>query len=209
MTTMDFWASVMLTATAVAPVHVRQLVAEAELRRGAATYDTGSIAESEALLLMALAERLRARVVLEVGTFIGTSTTAMAAASTVEAVYTCDVSNDCLPSSVAIRTYPKQTSTTMLRDLVKRGVQADLCFFDGVLNDVDVALLMRVTHPETVYAVHDYTYGPKIRTKRGVVTHEIMPRKGIGNIRLLQPLLSAHRLVEPMTDTTIAVLVPM
>jgi hypothetical protein len=41
------------------------------------------------------------------------------------------------------------------------------------------------------------------------VTHEIMPRKGIGNIRLLQPLLSAHRLVEPMTDTTIAVLVPM
>ena len=43
------------------------------------------------------ADHMGARVVIEIGTFVGLSTTALASGPTVEAVYTCDASNDCLP----------------------------------------------------------------------------------------------------------------
>lgn len=182
----------------------RQIAADAEARRVRADYNTGSITAWEAYLLRALVEHLRAQVVIEVGTFIGTSTYAIAFASTVMAVYTCDASNDCLPSTEVIRTFPKQSSTHMLQRLVQDSVQADLCFFDGTLQPTDLDLLVRVCGPRTVFALHDYTYGPK-RRKSGWVT---VPRKGIGNARLLQPHWPTHRIVEPLPDTTLALLVP-
>ncbi len=204
----DFWTSILPAQPLERQAHVQRLMVEAELRRAAATYNTGSIDETESMLLWSLAEFLRAAAVIEVGTFIGTSTMALSSAPTVEAIYTCDVSNDCLRSGGAIHAYPKQTSTQMLRDLLARGVTADLCFFDGALSDTDVDLLARLTTPTTVYTVHDYNYGPKIRRKRGVVTHEIMPRKGIGNMNLLRAGLPQHAFIPPMDGTTIAALLP-
>lgn len=183
---------------------VRDIARDAEARRRLADYDTGSIAAYEAYLLRALATFLQARVVIDVGTFIGTSACALASALTVQSVYTCDASNDCLPSSGKIETFPKTTSTVMFAELVKRRVHADLCFFDGVLRDVDVPLVTELTTTATIFAVHDYNYGPKIR-KYGM---ETVPRKGIGNIRLLQPWFPSHVVVEPLPDTTIALLVP-
>lgn len=177
---------------------------EADARRVRADYDTGSVLASEAYALLALAEYLQARVVIEVGTFIGTSTCALAAASTVRAVYTCDVSNDCLDGDAVIATFPKQTSTQMLQTLVERGVKADLCFFDGVLRPEDLPLLASVCGPSPVFAVHDYNYGPKIRSW-GL---ETMPRKGIGNVRLLQPYWPAHVVIDPIGESTLALLVP-
>jgi predicted O-methyltransferase YrrM len=208
--TSAFWLNV-LTAGAAAARHARvqRIMLQAEARRVRADYDTGSITEQEAVSLCALAEYLKARSVIEVGTFIGTSTEALAAARTVEKVYTCDVSNDCLPQTAAIKTFPRLRSTDMLRWLVAHlPQQADLCFFDGVLSAEDVALLARVTHPRTVYALHDYNYGPKIRRKGGAVYLETVPRKGIGNAALLQPRLSKHVIVEPAEGTTLALLVP-
>lgn len=206
----------MLNWTAVLPTtpsfsllgYVRMLAEDAEDRRPLADYDTGSISDDEACYLIKLSDRIGARVVIEVGTFIGLSTTALAAAATNCAVYTCDASNDCLPSEGRIHTYPKQTSTQMLRDLIQREVRADLCFFDGVLSAEDVALLARVTHDRTVYAFHDYNFGPKIRNKQGRTYMETMPRKGIGNVNLLRPTLPNHLLVEPLDGTTLALLVP-
>lgn len=96
----------------------------------------------------------------------------------------------------------------MLRQLAGSYVQADLCFFDGVLSDEDVTLLAGVTTPDVVFAVHDYNYGPKLRKKHGVPTYETVPRKGIGNVRLLQKHWPAYRIVEPYPHTTLALLVP-
>jgi len=197
------WAS-LAADSRVDAARVRQMCAEADARRVQADYDTGSITALEAGLLWSLAETVRAHVVIEVGTFIGTSTSALAAASCVERVYTCDVSNDCLPSTDVIKTFPKQTSTEMLKRLSARGVSADLCFFDGVLTPEDVALLGTVCRFDTVFAVHDYNYGPKIR-KHGL---ETMPRKGIGNVGLLKRMWPAHALVLPLPETTLAALVP-
>lgn len=183
---------------------VHSICAQAETRRVSADYDTGSITPLEACLLWALADDIQARTVIEVGTFIGTSTSALASASTVKAVYTCDVSNDCLPGTHVIKVFPKQTSTEMLRQLSAQGVLADLCFFDGVLTREDIELLASVCHTNTVFALHDHNYGPKIR-KHGM---EIMPRKGIGNAQLLQAKWSWLHLVEPLPETTLAALVP-
>ncbi len=203
---LSFWPRVLDAAPRDAREIVESIVEDAEKRRRKATYDTGSILAHEALLLLALAQYLSARIVIEIGTFIGTSTVALASASTVASVFTCDASNDCLPSHGAIRTYPKKTSTEMLTELVKRRVIADLCFIDGVLGTADLRLLLDSTHPNTVYAFHDYNYGPKLR-KRGKIELNI-PRKGIGNVRALTPHLPSHVLLRPEPDTTLALLMP-
>lgn len=177
---------------------------EADRRRKKAEYDTGSITEREAYILRSLVEHIGASVIVEVGTFIGTSTMSLAAASKVTAVYTCDVSNDCTKGSEIIRTFPKQRSTKMLQWLVERDIQPDLCFFDGVLRQEDVDLLHQIGTPETWFVVHDYNHGPKIR-KGGRL--ETVPRKGIGNVNLLKPFWPGH-LVVTIPDTTLAVMVP-
>lgn len=201
----SFWHTVLpAEPNAAWLADVRQLAVEAEPRRQRADYDTGSITEKEAYLLRALVEYLHSRIVIEIGTFIGASTMAMATGLSVLAVFTCDYSNDCLPAIYPVHTYPRQTSTQMLRDLRARQVTADLCFFDGVINAADVTLLKHVTHKGTVYAFHDYNYGPKLR-KSGWTT---VPRKGIGNVNLLKPRLSRHVLVDPLPETTLALLVP-
>lgn len=187
---------------------VQRIARHADTLRGRAGYDTGSITEYEAYLLRALAEHLGAVVVIEVGTFIGTSTAALASASCVEAVYTCDVSNDCIAKTDVIRPFPKTTSTDMLTRLVQKGVQADLCFFDGVLRNEDVDLLAELAHEATVFATHDYNYGPKVRVKHGVEYLETVPRKGIWNVRLLQQRWPSHQVIEPLPETTVALVVP-
>lgn len=201
------WPRVTAGAVSVTPVTIQAMAAAAEQRRVRADYDTGSITEHEAFCLLSLAQYLSARVVIEVGTFVGLSTVALASASTVEAVYTCDASNDCLPATDVIHTYPKHNSTEMLSDLIGRRVRADLCFIDGVLAvPADVVLLSGLTHRETVFAFHDYNYGSKIR-KGGKLEHNI-PRKGIGNVQALQPHLPNHVLIEPQPETTLALLMP-
>lgn len=183
----------------------QRIALDADTRRVRADYDTGSILPFEAYMLRALADHLAAQVAIEVGTFIGTSTMALAAASSVHAVYTCDVSNDCLGHRPKVTSFPKVRSTEMFRRLVALGVCADLCFFDGVLEEQDIALLAALCHPRTVFAVHDYNFGPKIR-KNGA--RETMPRKGIGNARLLQQKWPTLTVVEPLPGTTLALLVP-
>ncbi len=187
---------------------VRQLAVTAEVRRAKADYNTGSILEEEAYLLLMIVKHLQAKVIIEVGTFVGLSTTAMALASCVKELYSCDASNDCLPNDRVIHTFPKQTSTQMFQALIKQGVTADLVFLDGTLTAVDAQTLKMLIHAGTVIAVHDHNYGPKIRMKRGQVVHEIVARKGVGNVRLLKPYLKHHVLVEPQEGTTLALLVP-
>jgi hypothetical protein len=201
----DFWSTVLPEIpNREWLVRARKLTTEAEIRRKAADYQTGSILESEAYALMAVAEHFKARVVIEVGTFVGLSTTALASVSTVEAVYTCDASNDCLPSDSVIRTFPKKTSTDMLRHLVQR-VQADFCFFDGALSVEDVQILRKITFPDAIYAVHDYGYGQKVR-RTGVI--ETVPRKGTGNINLLLCTLDDYEVIAPEEEASLALLIP-
>ena len=180
------------------PAWLEQLQVEfaiADARRPLARFNTGSISLETGLLLRALGDWKKPRVVVEVGTFIGKSTVALAAAA--ERLYTCDKDNDCLPATERIVTHPYTTSTAMLRRLAGDGVKADLFFLDGRLTDEDVALVRELSRPDTVFAFDDFHAGGK----------------GEANVRKLGPHLPRHGFVEPYpafaNRTTLALLVPL
>jgi len=205
-----FWDSVLPSPpNAEWMTRVSELAAEASQRRSKADYNTGSIAWMEAYQLCALANHLQAKTVIEVGTFIGTSTHALGMGSNVEVVYTCDSSNNCCPATDKIKPHPFTGSIDMLNSLLKLGVKADLCFFDGHLKRVDCDALKGLTHANTVFAFHDYNYGPKIRRRPDGTTYtETLPRKGIGNVDMIKPQLPHHVLIEPIQGNVLALLVP-
>lgn len=175
-------------------IHATAVACEA--RRPSARYNTGTISEAACFYLRALTEHFAPRVAVEVGTFIGTSTSAIKAGH----IYTCDKSNDCVPSSKRITCHPFTSSTRMLSQLKRRGVVADFFFFDGRIKAADVGLILDLSTSLTVYAFDDYEGD----------------EKGVINVQLLLPHLSKpYTLMLPpgavppaVGLTTIAVLAP-
>lgn len=165
-----------------------------ETLRAKARYNTGAVGLETALLLRAMCCSYAPKVIVEVGTFIGNSTAALAAS---EHLYTCDRDNDCLSSTDRRTCFPYQTSAQMFAHLAARGVTADFVFLDGRLTDQDVPLLMKIVHPRTVYAFDDFTG----------------KQKGIVNVARLRPLLPSHVLLEPYAAfkgrTTLAAMLPL
>lgn len=190
-----FWAE---TLAAVRPTwlpEIDQVIEQAEARRSRAQYDTGTISRAACLYVRALSVRVRPRIAVEIGTFIGSSTFSMQAGH----LYTCDKSNDCVPSSRTVTCYPFHSSTKMLRALANRGVLVDFFFIDGRLREGDEDLLWRLSTRRTVYAFDDYE------------GHE----KGVINVDRVHPSVPTHHLIPPPPtvldltgQTTIAVLWP-
>lgn len=151
---------------------------------------TGTINRSGCLYLRAICKRFLPRVVVEIGTFIGSSALAMAYES--GGVFTCDKDNDAFASQRNVVAYPKTTSTEMLARLVSQGTKASLFFFDGRIHENDVPLIQLLSAPGAIYAFDDY------------VGHE----KGVVNLTRLAAHLKGYRIVLPPRDTMIACLVP-
>lgn len=178
---------------------MRTIVAQCERLRpaGEKAVRRGTMSEASCACLFALTNSLLPRVVVEIGTFIGTSTRVLGIGA--EHVYTCDDRHDLLKGWPHITTYPHTVSTVMLTDLVRRGVVAELFFFDGRIQDEDVPLIRQLSAERAVYAFDDYEGN----------------EKGVVNVRKLRPHLPGYVLVEPpdqvlglASRTTIALLVP-
>lgn len=172
---------------------------KAETLRGKAKFDTGTISLRAMLYLRAIVEVVRPKTIIEVGTFIGSSTAAMERGLLAHGggrIFTCDSRNDCLPSTDVIECHPWQTSTQMLTALVAKGVKADLFFFDGRIQLPDLPLILKCSTPKTVYAFDDH----------------MGQEKGVVNVNLLAPLLPRHGFLPPPDrlpgPVTIAVLGP-
>jgi hypothetical protein len=183
----DFWFTVWKQLTPDDYEDVAWIMADAEHYREKAKYNTGSMNFDSALALRALSKLVEPEVVVEVGTFIGVSTRALRA----ERIYTCDFSNDCLPATQRIKTFPHHTSTQMLQKVNEDGELVDLFFFDGRLDKKDRDLIQQLSTEDTVYAFDDY---------EGT-------EKGWANVNLLKKSLPDHVLVEPRHDTTLALLI--
>lgn len=188
----DWWNSLWSAFDESMLVDIRQITKKAEARRALASFNTGSINEVTAIVLKLITERLQPATVVEVGTFIGTSSGSMKAGH----IYTCDRDNNCLPSTEGITCHPWTSSTDMLGKLVEKGIKADFMYFDGRLQMADIPLIMRLSKQNTTYAVDDY----------------IGMEKGVKNVERLYPYLPAHNLITPcgiMRDlTTTAFMVP-
>ena len=173
-----------------------RLVAECETRRPPKNTTTGTMSQAASAYLRAVTALVRPAVIVEVGTFIGTSILSMRAT---KHKYTCDSKNALLESGTGLTAYPKTTSTAMFRDLVSKEVIADFMFFDGRAQDEDFALIHQLVRPGTIYGFDDFEG----------------QEKGVWNVRRFLPLLPNHVLIGPPKkvpyvkgDTTIALLVP-
>lgn len=197
MTPQRFWSDTVAYCQPDWIDEVRAQAVQAESRRRLARYDTGTISEAACLYLRALCARFAPAVAIEIGTFIGSSTMAIAAHA--GRVFTCDKDNDCLASTKRITTYPRRRSTQMLADLVNKGIRASFFFFDGRIQPDDLPLIGQLSTPGCVYAFDD---------------HEGQ-EKGVINVRRLGPTLRGYALIPPpphvadlTSTTTIACLVP-
>ena len=174
---------------------LREQADACEQLREKATYKTGTISLAAAVYLRTLTERYQPKILVEIGTFIGTSTLAMKA----EQIFTCDYNNDCLRSTPSIWCFPKHLSTSMLGYLVEKAMKVDFFFFDGRIQGPDLALILRLSHPMTIYAFDDYE----------------KKEKGVVNVAMLLPYLRGYTFVAPPakigdldSTTSIALLVP-
>jgi hypothetical protein len=167
-------------------------IAVCEPRRAIAKYNTGTIPFESAAYLRALCRVFSPEIIVEVGTFIGTSTLAL---NPRRAIYTCDERNDCVPSKVDndppnIITHPYRSSTQMLRDIQEK---VDLFFFDGRIQQEDLPHIQRLSKSSTIYVVDDY----------------VGKEKGVANVELLAPLVHTHTLITPgKGPSTLAAIIP-
>lgn len=179
------------------PSVVPQLTAtflELETRRVRMNYNTGSISLSAGVFLFMTANTFKPKIIVEVGTFIGKSTTALALGagwndSEDRTIYTVDKDNPCLLpetiGNVRIQPHPRQTSTDMFRALLQAGVKADFLILDGRLQPADLPLMRGITTPETIILLDDY---------EGI-------EKGVANLQMLGPLIPNHLTLPPEQDS--------
>lgn len=167
-----------------------------EALRTAAEYNTGSISFATAWSLYSLVRFYRPRRIIEIGTFIGRSTVAMASAlddAGVEGeIFTCDLSNALtLPWSgrSKLHQFQRASSTDMLRTL---SGTFDLVFIDGRLAPGDAVLLGDLITEKTIIVLDDF---------EGM-------EKGVANLTQLRnkavPTLARHLLIYPPSDALVA-----
>ena len=179
--------------------------------RTAADYNTGSISNSAAWCLYSLARYFQPLHVIEIGTFIGKSTWALAQGMDDHQggpgdIFTCDLSNNIkVPwtGKTKLVQFPKTSSTEMLKRL--SGIH-DLCFLDGRVGDEDLKRLDSLIDQNTIIVLDDF---------EGM-------EKGVANLMKLKalPKLAHHFLINPASEnylqelgftshSTVAVMLPL
>lgn len=158
-----------------------------EALRAEADYNTGSVSISQAYLLYLITQFFKPKRVIEVGTFIGRSTIAMAQAMdkycSEGEIFTCDASNSIeLPwkGTTKITQFKKQTSVAMFQQL--DGVY-DFLFLDGRVVDEDLINMDRLITDKSIIVLDDF---------EGI-------EKGVINLTYLKKLrkFQNHQLVYP------------
>ena len=139
---------------------------ELETLRVNADYNTGSISASTAWLLFSVSYYLKTKKIIEIGTFIGKSTIAMAMGMKKDyaqcEIHTCDASNTIiLPNvnNVKITQYPKTGSTEMLLSLASVKTNSglfDLIHIDGRLMPNDYKPLKSLLSGNAIIVIDDF-----------------------------------------------------
>lgn len=161
-----------------------------------AEINTGSISTSSQWALFALAHLTSPKYVLEVGTYIGKSTTALAkgidSAGLIGELHTCDMSNSVelpLRTNTKIIQYPLTSSTQMLCDLIELDYKHkfELLYLDGRLSTDDLHLIGQLCAPSAIVAVDDF---------EGI-------EKGVANISNFRSagVFKEHTLITPPSES--------
>lgn len=179
----------------------------AECQKFSPKNPTGSINADSVWALYALANYFQPQTIIEVGTYVGRSTIALAEGQrdgfvTEPEIYTCDATNDCdlstltafATNEVHVEQFQNQTSTHMFSTLVERGVVADWVHLDGRLVEPDLPHLKKLIHDGTIFSLDDFEFD----------------QKGMDNAKALLLMLKMpfYAVMYPAPGTTTAVLLP-
>lgn len=128
--------------------------------------DSGSIGVGSALSLFLAAAKRKPKLIVEVGTYIGTSAACMGFGASMGGnpvqLVTCDI-NPCTKAPFAGLELPEGStenvmqkgSTEMFRYLVSQGSKIDMLHIDGRLRGEDLQLLGQLLKPDTLIALDD------------------------------------------------------
>ena len=158
----------------------------------------GSISLESGMFLWLLAKYFSPERICEIGTYIGRSTLAMAfgSAKTVQNIYTCDGTYDCMKFTdmdvsfanenkvnaiKKIEYFGKTMSTVMLQRLDEDNISPDMVFVDGRIGVDDCNILTKICSEDCVFLLDDFD---------GV-------EKGVLNTVMLRGIFKNHILLEP------------
>lgn len=98
--------------------------------------------------------------ILEIGTWVGTTSYAMALTDENCNVYTCDDNNRFvnlhIDANKRIYTHPRTHSTEFLKKMLNNDIVFDMVFNDATLTKEDCELLCKLTSKDFIFATHDY-----------------------------------------------------
>ena len=175
----------------------------------------GSISLDSSMYLWLLSKYFSPKNICEIGTYIGRSTLTMAfgGSSTLENIYTCDGTYDCMSfdgvkidystdekreSVKKIRYMGKTMSTDMLKKLKEEGITVDFMFIDGRLGAEDCSLITDISSEDCVLVLDDFD-----GVEKGVLNAVMLRGTLRGHILLAPPVLKSKNRVLNM-----AILVP-
>ena len=124
------------------------------------TENTKSVTLNDSYALYHIVSKIRPRVIVEIGTFIGTSASIMAMAmrdlGIDGKIYTCDKNNIYGGGEHdGMIKYHNMKSEKFLKLLLKMGVRADMFFVDASLSEGDEKIIRLIKNGRIVYANHD------------------------------------------------------
>jgi len=139
--------------------------------------ESGAILDGDVETLYNLVKERQPQVIVEVGSWFGTSAMVMDKACDGKAsIYTCDRHNVYAYDSPNVKYY-NMMSTVFFKELKSLNIRADFVFLDARLQGDEALLLKLINRPCTIF-VHDYEKG----------------QKGLRNIRALQIVLPEAKL---------------
>ena len=167
--------------------------------------EAGSISITSSIYLWLLSKYFSPKNVLEVGTYIGRSTLALAfgGKDSIAKLYTCDGTFDCLDFNALdltslekvkqntvtrIQYFGKTMSTSLLQELKGRGVKLDLVFIDGRISNDDCKILSEVMSDTCVLVLDDFE-----GVEKGTV-NAMMLRNNFRAMFLISPAVEENRI---------------
>lgn len=209
----DQWIEAIEAELPAARAFLTEAAEACEKTRDLMEHNTGSVNFSTLMFLYVAIRNLQPLNIFEIGTFIGKSTLAMAAACDRNAneprIYTCDDSNPFhLPQlcRTPVKGLPKMGSTVALEALARAGAAIDFVHVDGRIRNADLDLLERVSDDRLVLALDDFEGGEK-----GVQNCILLRQRQryAGHALLYPPSQASLRKLGLVSRSTTALLLPM